>query len=222
MLDQSFLSVIFACGAIEIERKNIMENTSSMDTKRIVAIAGYVALIIFLLILDLKFAHATSTPLNKSSRAGILETGFQEGENLITIVLVGATDYEVAEIFNEIIENTPGVAAAKRYRFSLFPAEPAKCRVEWQVVLEKTSLFDLESRIYRNLQKVSKNDEDAKTVKLMVNPTPEQLRLLARIHPLQAASKEIGFQMLHSQKNRGNRNLQNDTCITRWPDRGFE
>jgi len=136
-------------------------------------------------------------------------------------VLVGATDYEVAEIFNDIIENTPGVVAANRRLFTFFPADPGKCRVEWQVVIEKTSLFDLESRIYRALQKVTESDQDT-APELTIKPTEVQRDLLARITPWQAASREICFRMLHLEKNDDTRNLQHDAGVSRRSDRGFE
>ena len=198
-----------------------MENGYATDKKRVIVITGLIALIVILFILNLKFAHAASTPLHANKQTGMLEKGVQEGKHPVTIVLVGATDYEVAEIFNDIIENTPGVVAANRRLFTFFPADPAKCRVEWQVVIEKTSLFDLESRIYRALQKVTKNDRDD-LPKLTLKPTEAQRNLPARITPWQAASREICFRMLHLEKNNGSRNLQHDTGVFRRPDRGFE
>ena len=197
---------------------------TTINIKRSIVIFGYIVVVILSLVLIIRNASlsAATHMENRSVTRAILEQGLQKHHNFLSVVLIGVTDYEVAELFNDILEKTAGVIAAKRYRFSLYPQSPSTCRVEWQIQVGDTNPFQLESRLYRMLKYISENDSDVETIQLSIRPTPEQRRLLGKIQPWQASSREIQFRFLRTPSKNGNGYHTDRERWNHWPDTGFE
>jgi len=198
-------------------------NAKAMGIKRITVIFTWLMAMIVSLIFILSYPSWASNmkPEGKEVAGGVLKKEIEQQRDLISISLIGVPDYEIIELFNDILENIPGVLKAKRYQFILHPSNPKRCRVDWQVQLENISPFELESRIYHMMQTIgSKNASE--DLKLSLIPTPEHRKLLVRIRPHHATSREIRFHFLHLAKNRVNRKPFGDSVDGLWPDRGFE
>ena len=196
----------------------------TMDIKRVFVIVGLIVAVIlsFVFILNSPSQAVTESLINKETSGGILEKEIKSRENLLSVVLIGATDYEIAELFNDILENAPGVVKAKRYRFILDPKKPPACRIEWQVQIENTSPFQLESHVSKAIRSLSVMDGKTETLKLSFLPTAEQKKLIANIRPWQATAKQIRFHFLHLSPENVNETFVHRDVSNHWPDTGFE
>ena len=145
---------------------------------------------------------------------GILQREIQASENLVSVKLLGVTDYEITEIFDVLLMNAPGVMEAKRYRFRLDPRKPSVCRVEWQVKIMGTDVFQLESDLYNMLQNTASGRDDSCQQVLTLRPMIEDPDRLKAIRPWRASSREIQF--LSDQRPHG------DHKQRQIRDRGFE
>ena len=196
----------------------------TMDIKRVFVIIGLIVAVIlsFVFILNSSSQAVTESLINKETSGGILEKKIKNRENIISVVLIGVTDYEITELFNDILENAPGVIKAKRYRFSLDPKKPLSCRVEWQVQIENTSPFQLESHVYKMIRNLFDTDSKTETLKFSFLPTAEQRKLIANIRPWQATAKQIRFHFLHLSPENVNETFVDRDVSNHWPDTGFE
>jgi hypothetical protein len=164
------------------------------------------------------FAVADIVRLNAAA-GGMLKKQFDEGQDLLNVVLIGATQYEITELFNDILMNTPGVVEAKRFRFFLDPNRPRACRVDWQVRIENMTPFELESTVFGKIKDIARIENKEH---LPFKITAEYRKLLANIRPLHATSREIQFQFLHLAPKHANRSATEHVSEQHWPDTGFE
>ena len=156
---------------------------------------------------------------------GILQQEIEGRQDLISVKLLGVTEYEVTEMFNDLLNNASGVVEAKRYRLRLEPDNPGACIVVWQVRLEDTDAFQLESNLYRILRDVTGGDADVHKMALSFQPAAEDLALLKDIRPWRASSREIQFvfyRPLRPAPSGGKRPCEDGRKWRIWPDAGFE
>ena len=199
-------------------------NAKAMDIKRITVIFTWLTAVIVSLIFILSHPSLASNmkPEEKEVAGGVLKKEIEQQQDLINVSLIGVTDYEVTELFNDILEKTPGIVKAKRYRFVLDPKRPQTCRVDWQIRFQKTSPFDLESDIYKMIREIAKDNPEGKTEKLSFQPTSEHRKIFQNIQPIYATSKEIQFHFLRAQGKHANNKPAEMNLRNYWPDRGFE
>jgi hypothetical protein len=156
---------------------------------------------------------------------GILQREIKAREGLISVKLLGVTEYEVTEMFNDLLLSAPGVMEAKRYRFSLDPQRPARCIVEWQVKIGDTDAFQLESTLYRMLRDAASYRTGDEAPIFTFDPTLKDPGSLKDIRPWRASSSEIQFvsgrpwrpaSVAEGRPYEGGRNWRT------WPNAGFE
>ena len=156
---------------------------------------------------------------------GILQQEIKAREDLISVKLLGVTEYEVTEMFNDLLMNAPGVMEAKRYRFRLDPQRPAGCIVEWQVKIGDTDAFQLESSLYRMLRDAARHGTEDEAPVFTFDPTVEDLGRFKDIRPWRASSREIQFvsgrpwrpaSIAEGRAYEGGRSWRT------WPNAGFE
>lgn len=180
----------------------------------------YIAVILSLFMILPALAAAATR-----GEGGILQKEINARESLISVKLVGVTEYEVTEMFNDLLMSAPGVIEARRYRFRLNPKRPADCIVEWQVKIGDTDAFQLESSLYKMLRHTAHNMAEDEAAVFTFDPTEEDLVRLRKIRPWRASSKEIQFVSARpwspafSDGSRTNENVKNRRM---WPDAGFE
>ncbi len=97
------------------------------------------------------------TGSRNASEGGILQRRADELENLITIKLDGATEYELSEVFGKVINTVSGVVEAKRYSSRIIPDNPQASYVLWRVRIQDSDPF----RIQANMMKMIKDILDA-------------------------------------------------------------
>ena len=156
---------------------------------------------------------------------GGLQKGATKGGTLINVVLTGATEYELTEMFNDLIMQTPGVVEAKRYRLRLEPDNPGACVVVWQVRVEDLDAFQLESALYQMLRQSEIEEDGVENHAFSVEPTVEHLALFRHIRPWHASSRELHFVLerpgkptpLSSEWHRRGKGSWRS-----WPNAGFE
>ena len=147
---------------------------------------------------------------------GVLQREIKACGDVISVKLLGVTDYEITEIFNALLMKAPGVMEAKRYRFHLDPRKPSICVVEWQVTIGDTDVFRLESDLYNMLQNNVLNEDDVHQPAFLLRPVAENPEGLKAIRPWRSSSREIRFlsdQRLHQRPNwrHGKRPIHLDT-----------
>ncbi|MBC8466782.1 MAG: hypothetical protein H8D55_02975, partial [Deltaproteobacteria bacterium] len=92
---------------------------------------------------QLNYDSSGSCSGSHTGGCGILQQEIKARKDLISVKLLGVTEYEVTEMFNDLLISAPGVMEARRYRFTLDPQRPARCIVEWQVKIGDTDAFQL-------------------------------------------------------------------------------
>jgi len=149
-------------------------------------------------------------------------------EKVLDITLSGVTSYELMEIFNEVIENTPGVVTAERYNIFLDPKHPKACQVEWQVTFNETSPFAIESAIYNRLKKMAADHNATYSVNgYEITLTKKEHKALQTIRPYQSTSRSICFidtEIFTNPKNKYQRPYRRFS-VNRWSNytnHGFE
>ena len=125
--------------------------------------------------------------------AGILQREINKHHDLIRVRLLGATEYELVEIFNDLLRCAPGVKEARRYRFSLDPQSPEVCMVEWQVRIEDTDPFQLESYLYEMVREAVQEGRGETGPVFTLQPAGVDLERLRDIRPWRASNSEIEF-----------------------------
>lgn len=201
-------------------------NTRNTRTKRYGFVRGIfpiisAATLIFCIFTSDIMAKAATGEANK----GILKKEINEQQNLISIKLVGVPQYEVAEIFHDLLTRIPGVVEAKRNLLRINPEKPQACVVVWQVRVENTDLFQLESSLYRMIRAVAEDGPDVVTAEFTFAPTEEELELLKLIIPWRASSRELEFVLYRPSALAPNcfgEDYENRGTQDRWPDSGFE
>lgn len=157
--------------------------------------------------------------------AGILEREIKGRQDVISVKLLGVTEYELTEIFNEFLMGAPGVMEAKRYRFRLDPKRPAGCMVEWQVRTKDTDAFQLENHLYRMLRRAVHSRTEPETPFFTFEPTEEDLRRFKNIMPRVASTREIEFVMGHPWRSESRSTKRTFEAGENWryrPNSGFE
>ncbi len=161
----------------------------------------------------------TTTPSEKS---------LEVQSEFLTVKLLGVTSYELTEIFNDIIETTPGVIKARRCQLYLDPEHPKAGRVEWQITFCDTTPFALESAIYNRLKEITDSDVTTYlTNAFTINLTNSERTTLKAIKPGQSTSRTLCFiEMNVFAKNSPVKWYYNHPITTNnwqnYPNRGFE
>ena len=180
----------------------------------------YIAVVLSLIII-LPAVAAAATRGN----GGILQEEIKARKDLISVKLLGVTEYEVTEMFNDLLVSAPGVMEARRYRFRLDPQKPASCIVEWQVKIEDTDAFQLESSLYRMLRDAARHGIEDEAPVFTFDPTVEDLGSLKGIRPWRASSREIQFVSGRPWRPASiteKRPYERGKNWGTWPDAGFE
>ena len=129
---------------------------------------------------------------SEAPEGGILERSLAEQSHVVDVRLMGVTRYEVLEMFNEILQSTPGVVEARRYRLHLEPDRPQACLVSWQVRVEGIGLEQLERDVVQTLRHAVREGSERLEL-LAFDPGPKDWELLAAIRPWRATTREIEF-----------------------------
>jgi len=160
--------------------------------------------------------------------SGSLGQRLMSREKVLNITLSGVTSYELMEIFNEVIENTPGVVRAERYNIFLNPKHPKACQVEWQVTFNETTPFAIESAIYNRLKKMAEDHNATYSVNgYDITLTKKEHKTLQAIRPHQSTSRSICFidtETFTNPRNEYQPSYRRFT-VNRWSDyrnHGFE
>ena len=180
----------------------------------------YIAVVLSLIMILPAVAAAA-----KRGNGGILQQEIKAREDLISVKLLGVTEYEVTEMFNDLLMSAPGVMEAKRYRFRLDPQKPARCIVEWQVKIADTDAFQLESSLYRMLRDAARHGTEDEAPIFTFNPTVEDLGRFKDIRPWRASSREIQFVSGRPWRPTSiteKRPYEEGRNWGAWPDAGFE
>lgn len=187
--------------------------------------------IIITMFLSIGFYADSSSAATKpvtTSKSGTLGTSLKTETETLTINLLGVTSYELTEIFNNILETTPGVIEARRCQLYLNPKDPQSGKVKWQVKYSKTTPFAVESAIYNRLKEISDNCISTYlTNGLTVNLTDNECETLKAIKPGQSTSRTLCFIEMNVFANNAPArwNNNNPRSLNNWinhHNRGFE
>ncbi len=156
-----------------------------------------VSLVIITLFLPIVISAESGLAATESimeSTSGALGQSLAKQEGSLTINLIGVASYELVEIFNDVIESTPGVITARRCRLQLDSKRPRSCRVEWQVKFAGTTPFALESAIYHRLKKISAEPAVSRVVNgSTITLDDDENRVLKAVKPWQSTAGSLRF-----------------------------
>ena len=142
---------------------------------------------------------------------GILQREIKDCRDVISVKLLGVTDYEVTETFDALLRTAPGVMEAKRYRFHLDPRRPSVCVVEWQVRITDTDVFRLESDLYGMLRNAVFDEDHVYQPAFALRPMAGDRERLQAVRPWRSSSREIQFLLdrkPHQRAHRGHEKRQ--------------
>lgn len=156
------------------------------------------------------------------NKGGALQRGLSSHRELITVKLRGVTRYEVTELFNHLLESTPGVVEARRYHLLIQPDRPAACIIMWRVQIDGSSAFQIESELLKKIRNTNSSDI---LPGFAFDVTSQDIEMLRKIQPWLASSNEIQFVVydhtgFKTKSAWRNKTPWNDYCS--WPDSGFE
>lgn len=177
------------------------------------------------------FSVCSSQASNRSNSPGTaspLEKSLDPQSEILTVKLLGVTSYELTEIFNDIIETTPGVIKARRCQLHLDPEHPQAGRVQWQVTFCNTTPFALESAIYNRLKEISDSSINTYLANgFTINVTDRERATLKAIKPGQSTSRTLCFIEMNVFARKLPVKWHHNYPITiynwqNYPNRGFE
>ncbi len=173
-----------------------------------------------ILILGIQGRGAATTVVENESSTGIVQRKADALQKRIDIKLIGVSQYEVTEIFNDLLINIPGVVEARRFLLRIEPDRPQSCMVVWQVIIDDIDPFQLESDLYQKIRLVAEEGQDMDALDLTFPPTAENQELLKNIKPFRATTRELEF-VLYCPENSTGDGI-NRGPLHRWPNSGFE
>jgi len=168
-----------------------MKTRKRTDQRRFTLSSQSWAVVLFALFMILRATSASSADTNRE----MLLQKITLNDDLVRVRLLGVTEYEVTEMFNDLLMRAPGVRQAKRYLFRLDPRSPADCIVEWQVRTETTTPFQLESFLSDMIKNISNQDPENERQVFTLDPVAEDIERLRKIRPWRASANGIEFVM---------------------------
>jgi len=82
----------------------------------------------------------------------VLAQNSKKLENVISVRLNGATEYELVEVFGKILNKSQGVIGAKRYGSRIVPDNPSACFAIWRVRIQDPDPSRLQSKIIQTIR----------------------------------------------------------------------
>ncbi len=207
-----------------------MKNLSKQNLRYLRKLVMVFAIIITVFLasgFSARLSSASARPI-ETLTSGPLAASLEARSGIITIDLLGVTSQELTEIFNDIIETTPGVIKTRCCQLYLDPEHPRSGRVEWQVTFNNTTPFALEGAIYQRLKEITGNCVTSYLANgFMINLTERECAALAAIKPGQATSHTLCFIEMNvfadnspARWEYNPRRIVNDW--SKYPNRGFE
>jgi len=132
-------------------------------------------------------------PPEETSGIVSLEESIAATRNSVTIRLEGATRYEVTEAFGKVVNSATGVVEAKRYRSRIIPDTPQASFVTWQVLVEGSEPFRLQTNIIKMVDDLLKADGEMILRGIPYRYNPAEVTLLKGLRPGDATASEIQF-----------------------------
>lgn len=135
----------------------------------------------------------TDSAPSTGSGKGIVSRRAKQFENLISVRLEGATEYEVVEIFGKVLNTVRGVVEAKLYSLRLEPDNPQASTTVWRVKIEGTEPFRLQANIIKMVHDILKAGGQITINGVPYRYTPEEIEFLKGLRPGDSSSREIQF-----------------------------
>ncbi len=124
---------------------------------------------------------------------GVIAKRARQYENLISIRLDGAPNYEVVEAFGKILNTVRGVVEAKLYRLRIEPDNPQASTSIWRVRIQGTEPFRLQANIIKMVQDLLKAGGRITIKGVPYRYTPEEIEWFKGLRPGDCSSREIQF-----------------------------
>ena len=124
---------------------------------------------------------------------GILARSAQKYEKNLNVRLVGATDYEVAEVFGKVLNTVTGVVEAKRFGSSIIPNNPQASYVSWRAKIEDTEPFRLEANIMKMIKDVIAAGGTIDLKGVPYRYTPDEIVFLKGVRPGKSNAQQLQF-----------------------------
>jgi hypothetical protein len=114
-------------------------------------------------------------------------------DNIITLTLSGATNYESVEIFHKLLKSVSSIDKLERKVFYITPSRPQSSRSTWKITTTDKDPFTIETELYgliKNLNPMVANDS---LIGLPFTPTDDDIHAVKNIKPYSATASTLTF-----------------------------
>ncbi|MDL1959382.1 MAG: hypothetical protein LWX01_07555 [Deltaproteobacteria bacterium] len=130
---------------------------------------------------------------NGKEQGGVLQRRADALENLVSVRLDGATEYELEEVFGKVLNTARGVVEAKRYRSRIVPDNPQASMVIWRVRVADTEPFRLQVNIIKMINDILDSNGKIYINGVHYRYSLAEVDLLKGIRSGDCSSREINF-----------------------------
>ena len=130
---------------------------------------------------------------SRGGSGGVLQRNSDRLENLISIRIDGATEYEALEAFQKILNTVTGVTEARRYSTSLQPDNPSASYAVWRIRIEDTDPFRVQANIMTMINRVLDAGGDLVLKGVHYRYSAAEVNLLMGVRPGSTTSREVQF-----------------------------
>ncbi len=135
-----------------------------------------------------------SSYLGKKAQAkNALQTRADSLKNSYRVILRGATEYEIAEVFGKVVNTVSGVVEAERKSSNLIPDNPQQCYTIWDVQVERTDAFRLQANINKMIKDVIAADGEVVIKGVPYRYAGHEVELLNGLRPGKTTSRSLEF-----------------------------
>lgn len=124
---------------------------------------------------------------------GVLQRRADELENLISIRLAGATEYELTEVFGKVLNTVTGVVEAKRYSSRIVPDNPQGSFMTWRVRIQDSDPFRIQANTIKMINDILDAGGEITLKGVPYRYTAAEVDMLKGIRPGDTTSREVQF-----------------------------
>ncbi len=126
-------------------------------------------------------------------KGGVVQRRADELENLISIRLAGATEYELTEVFGKVLNTVTGVVEAKRYSSRIVPDNPQGSFMTWRVQIQDSDPFRIQANTVKMINDILDAGGDITLKGVPYRYSAAEVDMLKGIRPGDTTSREIQF-----------------------------
>ncbi len=120
-----------------------------------ILIPGFLKILMVLMVTAMSFSTillSTQAVAYTEGSRFLAKKNPQKSENVVMVRLIGATDYELVDVFGKVLNKAQGVSEAKRHGSRIVPDNPRSCFAVWKVRIHEPDLSRVQSSIIQAIR----------------------------------------------------------------------